>query len=151
MNDTAQNAEKSKPSGTLEANKIEPIYPWTDTNWQHRADPNHSGAALSSSGYPALEPDYPWVREYQQRAQHQPEPQPPSQPINRDLVPFGQRIRELRRARGWTQRQASYALGVSRRTVIRHERGRTRRPWWSLLETMRRLEVAFTVELTGRH
>lgn len=61
--------------------------------------------------------------------------------MNRERMPFGQRIRELRRARGWTQRQAGYALGVSTRTIIRHELGRTRQPWWSLVVTVRRLEA----------
>jgi DNA-binding XRE family transcriptional regulator len=116
-------------------------------NWRPHTHPNHSGPALSSSSYPASEPDYPWLREYKKPELRQPKPQPELQPVSRELMPFGQRIRELRRARGWTQRQAGYALGVSRRTVIRHERGRTRRPWWSLLETVRRLEEAYAGEL----
>src|SRR6266851_2612683 len=143
MNDAAQNVKKSKPSGPLEANNTEIIYPWTDPNWRPRTDPNHSSPALSSSSYSVSEPEYPWLSKNRQPGQRQPEPLPQPQPMNRELMPFGQRIRELRRARGWTQRQAGYALGVSRRTVIRHERGYTRRPWWSLLETVRRLEAAY--------
>jgi len=144
MNDTAQNAENSKPSGTLEASKTEPVYSWADPNRRARVDPSSSGPASSSSSYSATEPEYPWLK---QPVQRQPEPQRQLQPMNREGMPFGQRIRELRRARGWTQRQAGYALGVSRRTVIRHERVITRRPWWSLLETVRRLEAADTGEL----
>lgn len=64
-------------------------------------------------------------------------------------MPFGQRIRQLRRARVWTQRQVASALGVNVRTVIRHERGQTRRPWWSLLETVRRLEEGYAAELVA--
>jgi DNA-binding XRE family transcriptional regulator len=140
MNGTAQNAEKSKPS-TLDAKRTEPNYPWTAPNWRTRVDPNHSGPSLDSSSYPVSEPDYPWQREYQQSLQHPPEP-PQPQPMSREHIPFGQRIRELRRARGWTQRQVASALGVNVRTVIRHERGRTRRPWVSLLTALRRLEKA---------
>jgi len=147
MNDTAQNVEKVKFSGTLEANKTEIIYPWTDLNWRPRAEPNHSSPALSPGGLSVSEPDYPWLRENQKPVQRQSEPQPSLQPMNRELLPFGQRIRELRCARGWTQHQAGCALGVSRRTVIRHEKGRSRRPWWSLLETVRRLEEAYAGEL----
>jgi DNA-binding XRE family transcriptional regulator len=35
----------------------------------------------------------------------------------------GQRIRNLRAVLGWTQRVAASELGVSLRTVIRHEKG----------------------------
>src|SRR5262249_36212827 len=40
-----------------------------------------------------------------------------------ETLTAGQRIRMLRRARGWTQERAALELGVSRRTVIRHEGG----------------------------
>ncbi len=42
-------------------------------------------------------------------------------------VLFGERLRELRRALGWTQSMAALMLGISTRTVIRHERGQHRR------------------------
>jgi len=61
-------------------------------------------------------------------------------------MPFGQRIRELRRARSWTQRQAGYALGVSTRTVIRHERRDSLRPWLPLLLKVRALEADNNME-----
>ena len=38
----------------------------------------------------------------------------------------GQRIRNLRIVLGWSQREAALHLGVSRRTIIRHEQGRNR-------------------------
>ena len=146
MNDTARNVE-SKPRAILDANRTEPNYPWADPNWRSRVDSSHSGPALNLGGSPVSEPDYPWLK---QPVQRQSEPLRQPQPINRERMPFGQRIRELRRARGWTQRQAGYALGVSTRTVIRHERGYTRRPWWTLLETVRRLEAAYAGELSRR-
>jgi DNA-binding XRE family transcriptional regulator len=44
------------------------------------------------------------------------------------LMPSGARIRSLRRALGWTQQRAADELGISKRTLIRHERGQPRRP-----------------------
>jgi DNA-binding XRE family transcriptional regulator len=54
----------------------------------------------------------------------------------------GQRIRNLRTIRGWTQRQAAKELGISTRTVIRHEQGQHRTPGMrvSLLRRLRQLE-----------
>jgi len=49
------------------------------------------------------------------------------QEIRTEFIPFGQRLRELRRALGWTQEMAALTLGISVRTVIRHERGQHRR------------------------
>ena len=174
MNDTAQHAEKSKPSGTLDANRTEPIYPWTAPNWRPHTDPNRSRPVLSSSSNPMTQPLLPWQIQQPSRdptsagqasvpandperppvlyrwqtgyvAPAQPEPQPPPPlPMSRELMPFGQRIRQLRHARGWTQRQVASALGVNVRTVIRHERGQTRRPWWTLLTALRCLEKTYT-------
>src|SRR5271169_4453636 len=41
----------------------------------------------------------------------------------------GKRIRTLRAVLGWTQRRIAMELGISMRTVIRHEQGRNRNPW----------------------
>lgn len=58
-------------------------------------------------------------------------------------VPIGQRIRNLRLALGWTQREIAAQIGVSRRTVIRYEQGRTQRPQgWTLL-ALESLESTF--------
>jgi DNA-binding XRE family transcriptional regulator len=48
----------------------------------------------------------------------------PQRPV---LLSAGPRIRALRRALGWTQQQAAVELGISKRTVIRYERGQHRR------------------------
>ena len=61
-------------------------------------------------------------------------------------LPFGQRIRNLRRLLGWSQRTAARHLGVSVRTVIRHERGERRRPQ-EMLVTVRALEDAHAEEI----
>jgi DNA-binding XRE family transcriptional regulator len=60
--------------------------------------------------------------------------------LNRILLGMssGQRIRNLRAALGWTQRVAAKELGVSLRTVIRHEKGH-RRVLWLRLPLLRRL------------
>ena len=60
--------------------------------------------------------------------QHQ-EPQRLLREMGREQMPFGQRLRELRRALGWTQRMAAIELGITVRTVIRHENGQHRTPW----------------------
>jgi DNA-binding XRE family transcriptional regulator len=44
----------------------------------------------------------------------------------------GQRIRNLRLVLGWTQRTAATELGISVRTLIRHEQGHHRTPWLRL-------------------
>ncbi len=62
-------------------------------------------------------------------------------------LPFGQRIRTLRTVLGWSQREAARQFGVSVRTIIRHERGESFRPWWRLVEKVRDLEEANAEEL----
>ena len=47
----------------------------------------------------------------------------PQRPV---LLSAGPRIRALRRALGWTQQRAAVELGISKRTVIRYERGQHR-------------------------
>jgi DNA-binding XRE family transcriptional regulator len=44
-----------------------------------------------------------------------------------ESMPAGPRIRHLRRVLGWTQQRIADELGVSLRTVIRHERGQQHR------------------------
>jgi DNA-binding XRE family transcriptional regulator len=53
----------------------------------------------------------------------QPIPALPQRPV---LLSAGPRIRALRRALGWTQQQAAVELRISKRTVIRYERGQHR-------------------------
>jgi DNA-binding XRE family transcriptional regulator len=64
-------------------------------------------------------------------------------------MPFGQRLRELRRALGWTQRMAAVELGINVRTVIRHEKDqhRTTRVRLPLLLKLRDLERACGEEI----
>jgi DNA-binding XRE family transcriptional regulator len=62
-------------------------------------------------------------------------------------MPFGQRIRNLRTLLGWSQRKAAAHFGVSVRTVIRHERRESCRPWLPLLLEVRALEDAHAEEL----
>ncbi len=66
------------------------------------------------------------------------------------VMPSGLRIRNLRALLGWTQRMAAVQLGISVRTVIRHEQGRNRHPQWprlSLLRRLRELESDYAEEL----
>ena len=58
-----------------------------------------------------------------------------------ESMPSGQRIRLLRTVCGWTQRQAAIQLGISRRTLIRHEQCWHRRSWISVSLLMRLRQV----------
>jgi DNA-binding XRE family transcriptional regulator len=62
--------------------------------------------------------------------------------VHLERMSAGDRIRLLRRVRGWTQQRAAHELGVNRRTVIRYERGQHRLPWMrlSLEHRLRELE-----------
>jgi DNA-binding XRE family transcriptional regulator len=79
----------------------------------------------------------------------QAEPQGQLREMGRERMPFGQRLRELRRALGWTQRMAAIELGVTVRTVIRHENGQHRTPWvrLPLLLKLRDLERVCAEEI----
>ena len=48
--------------------------------------------------------------------------------MGREQMVFGQRLLEVRRALGWTQYMAAEELGISVRTVIRHEKGQHSTP-----------------------
>jgi DNA-binding XRE family transcriptional regulator len=57
------------------------------------------------------------------------------------LMPGGQRVRCLRAVLGWTQRVAADQLGISTRTLIRHEQGHHRTPWLRYPLPQRLLEL----------
>ena len=65
----------------------------------------------------------------------------------RAALPFGQRLRDLRRALGWTQRELAAQLGISARSVIRYEQGRSAPLQSHTLLALRRLESAHAQEL----
>jgi len=58
--------------------------------------------------------------------------------------PSGLRIRYLRNALGWNQRTAAMQLGISRRTLIRHEQGHNRTSSTRLALMLRLLELELT-------
>lgn len=77
------------------------------------------------------------ARPVEPHAVRQEEPAPRPQPIPRACLPFVQRLRHLRRALGWTQREIAWQLGISTRTVIRYEQGGTHHPqWWTLIAVL---------------
>jgi DNA-binding XRE family transcriptional regulator len=63
--------------------------------------------------------------------------------------PSGLRIRYLRTVLGWNQRTAAAQLGISRRTLIRHEQGhhRTSSTRLSLLLRLLELEAAHSAQI----
>ncbi|GGE07104.1 transcriptional regulator [Aureimonas endophytica] len=50
------------------------------------------------------------------------------------MTPFGERIRDLRKQRGVTQREMAAALGVSNAYLSALEHGRRGRPTWDMLQ-----------------
>ncbi len=50
------------------------------------------------------------------------------------MTPFGERLRELRRAKGVTQREMAEAIGVSAAYLSALEHGRRGMPAWPLLQ-----------------
>jgi DNA-binding transcriptional regulator YiaG len=75
----------------------------------------------------------------QMESQPTPRPRAPS----RAALPFGQRLRELRGALGWTQRDVAAQLGVSARSIIRYEQGQSSPIQSAPLRALRRLESAY--------
>jgi DNA-binding XRE family transcriptional regulator len=63
----------------------------------------------------------------------------------------GAHIRLLRTVLGWTQERAAVELGISRRSVIRHEKGQHLRPWMriSLEMRLRQLEAEYAEQLAA--
>jgi len=63
----------------------------------------------------------------------------------------GEHIFALRKALGWTQEQAAAELGISRRSVIRHEQGQHLRPRMrkSLEKRLRQLEADHAEQLAA--
>jgi len=75
------------------------------------------------------------------------EPPPYPLPVLRACLPFGDRLRHLRRVLGWTQREAALHLGVSARSIIRYEQGRSSPLQSAPLLALRRLESAHAQQL----
>jgi DNA-binding XRE family transcriptional regulator len=67
----------------------------------------------------------------------------------RAALPFGQRLRELRRALGWRQCDMAAQLGVSARSIIRYEKGCSSPIQIAPLRALRRLELAYMQDLVG--
>jgi len=135
-----------------------------DPNWNSQADPTYSGGPhptfiqmMSDAEYDRHMADL-GVAERRQlgtdpnttRSVEYIEPRPIPRTVLRVALPFGQRIRELRRALGWTQRKLAPHLGVSARTVIRYEHGRSSPLQSAPLLALRRLESAHAQELVTR-
>jgi DNA-binding XRE family transcriptional regulator len=112
--------------------------------WSYRTTPARRPRTIVRTG------DFAWVQELrdEQVAQFK------SKLLRRlDLVPAGQRIRNLRAVLGWTQRAAALQLGISMRTVIRYEQGHHRVSWprLPLLRRLRELESEHAQELIAYH
>lgn len=109
---------------------------YADSSWRPGIDPNYSShrgdypasdTKTSSKKVSPMMPagDFAWIQAWHdQQATN----------LRAELrarffaLTSGQRIRNLRGLFGWTQRRAATELGVSVRTVIRHEQGQRRTP-----------------------
>ena len=132
-----------------------------DPNWTPGNDPTYGGLDLCSiermtdADFEAYEvrrdEERRWLRgdrrPVEPQVACQEEPRPRLLLVVRACLPFGQRIRDLRRALGWTQREAGEQLGVSRRSIIRYEQGRSSPIRSVTLLALRRLESAHAREL----
>lgn len=126
---------------------------YVDGRWRPGMDPNYSG--------PCTEPtaDGAGVSTTSRFGDIAPEPVSEAQrarralaelPLRLNIMPIGYRIRALRFALGWTQARAAGQLGISTRTVIRHEQGRnvvTVRA--KLFERLSRLEADHAEQLAN--
>ena len=125
-----------------------------DPNWNPKPDPTYSGphptfvGLMSDAEY---DRHMAGVAERHQLAtnsylrskdEEKLEPQPTPRRVVRAALPFGQRIRELRRDLRWSQREVASQLGVSARTIIRYEQGRSAPLQSAPLLALRRLESA---------
>jgi hypothetical protein len=125
-----------------------------DPNWDYRLDPTYNGpfpAFVQMMSDAEFERDMARREDQRRRllgdpspVQPQPVPQQaaprPRLPV-RAALPIGQRIRQLRCALGWTQCQVALQLGVSARTIIRYEQGRSSPIRSATLLALRRLEA----------
>jgi DNA-binding XRE family transcriptional regulator len=122
-----------------------------DPFWRSGMDPTYSGPVflerMTEADYAAYQAQ--WSRRpVETQAVRQEEPQPPRpQPVVRACLPFGERVRDLRRVLGWTQRDAALYLGVSARSIIRYEQGRSSPLQSATLLALRRLESAHAQQL----
>ena len=127
-----------------------------DPNWDSRTDPAYRGPHPT---FVALMSDAEYDRHMARREEErrrvlaharsvgpqavERECSPPvTRPVLRAALPFGLRIRDLRRTLGWTQRDIAGQLGVSTRTIVRYEQGRSEPLQSAPLLALRRLESA---------
>ena len=119
-----------------------------DPDWNYKTDPNYVGPYPTFVGLMSdAEFDHHVAAIVERRqlgaspyAPRAIEPSPRPQPVARAALPFGQRIRDVRRALGLTQRDIAWELGVSARTIIRYEQGRSAPLQAAPLLALRRLE-----------
>jgi DNA-binding XRE family transcriptional regulator len=83
--------------------------------------------------------------EYERQRGNRVTPPPPQSPMTgpkpeQHLLTFGDHLLRLRRARGWTQAKVASYMGVCTRTIIRHEREKTKHPQSATLLALLYLE-----------
>lgn len=64
-----------------------------------------------------------------------------------DIMTFGEKIKELRSARGWTQNELATRAGLQLPLIQKLEQGRTQDPQWATVQALARALGVKTDEL----
>jgi DNA-binding XRE family transcriptional regulator len=159
MNDSGAKTEGSQPlTGRRAALADIAERRRKNPNWNSKTDPTYVGPyptfveLMSNAEFDrhmagVVERLHLASNPYERRAVEQTEPQPTPRKLTRAALPFGQRIRDLRRVLGWSQREVAWQLGVSARSIIRYEHGQSSPLRSAPLQALRRLESAYPLEL----
>jgi DNA-binding XRE family transcriptional regulator len=133
-------------------------------NWTVASDPTYSGPypcsleRMTDADFEVFQAEQaewrrrlsPYLHSAQPKPMCEDEPDPRPRPQVRPALPFGQRIRDLRRALGWRQCDIAAQIGVSARSIIRYEQGCSSPIQIAPLRALRRLESAYSQELDAR-
>jgi DNA-binding XRE family transcriptional regulator len=161
MNDSEANLEGSQPlTGRQAALADIAERRRKNPNWNSKTDPTYVGPyptfveLMSDADFDRymaekVERSELLRNPYAPLAVERAEPQAVPQRVLRAALPFGQRIRDLRRVLGWSQREVAWQLGVSSRSIIRYEHGQSSPIRSAPLLALRRLESAYALELYG--
>jgi DNA-binding XRE family transcriptional regulator len=123
-----------------------------DPNWDYRTDPTYSGpfpAFVELMSDAEYERHMAGIAERRQLAANPYAPLGGGERVEltmprmvvRAALPFGQRIRDVRRTLQWSQREIAIHLGVSARSIIRYEQGRSAPLQSAPLLALRQLEA----------
>ena len=128
-----------------------------DSNWSYQMDPTYTGphpellARMNEAEFESYvtcrRQELPWLNRALRPVYPDPVHKEGALPQVRACLPYGQRVRDIRRVLGLTQRELASQLGVSCRSIIRYEQGRSSPLKSAPLLALRRLESGHAREL----